>query len=182
VSNWLTAHNGVSFPVLADGSPDYNGMMINPGHNVTACNPAYSSGDHAGAPEFTGRQNVLTGGGSGGGGSNWTGSWSSTPAVTGFVCSGGPISAGDAATIGFWHNKNGQALIDSLNGGSTATNLGNWLATNFPYLYGAHSANNMTNQSNATRRCREQQAGNMASIPPQAARAGRHIMSERMVL
>lgn len=47
------------------------------------------------------------------------------------------VSPGDTATIGFWHNKNGQAVINSFNGGSTATMLGNWLATNFPNLFGA---------------------------------------------
>ena len=57
--------------------------------------------------------------------------------------------SGDTATIGFWHNKNGQALIDSLNGGSTATALGNWLATQFPYLYGPQSSNNLTGATNA---------------------------------
>lgn len=60
----------------------------------------------------------------------------------------GGIARGDAATIGFWHNKNGQALILSLNGGATSKALANWLATNFPYLYGAHSSNNLTNQTN----------------------------------
>jgi len=52
--------------------------------------------------------------------------------------------------MGFWHNKNGQALILSLNGGSSATALANWLATQFPYLYGVHSSNNLTGQSNTT--------------------------------
>jgi hypothetical protein len=61
----------------------------------------------------------------------------------------GGISGGDAATIGFWHNKNGQALILSLNGGSSSKALANWLATEFPYLYGAHSSNNLTNKTNA---------------------------------
>src|SRR6185437_7887525 len=42
---------------------------------------------------------------------------------------------GATATIGFWNNKNGQALINSLNGGPNSTQLGNWLATNFPNLY-----------------------------------------------
>jgi hypothetical protein len=150
ISNWLTQKNGTSFPVLADGTPDYNGMMINPAHNAPLCNPNYNSGDHAGAPEFTGRGAVLTGGGSGGGGSNWTGSWSSTPpAMTGFACSTGTVGKGDTATIGFWHNKNGQTLINSLNGGPTSHNLANWLATQFPYLYGANSPNNITNKTNA---------------------------------
>ncbi len=48
-----------------------------------------------------------------------------------------PVQAGDFATIGFWQNQNGQALIRQLNGGSSATALGNWLATNFPHLFGA---------------------------------------------
>jgi hypothetical protein len=53
------------------------------------------------------------------------------------------------ATIGFWHNKNGQALIKSLNGGSSSTALGNWLATNFPHLYGALAgANNLAGKTN----------------------------------
>jgi hypothetical protein len=47
------------------------------------------------------------------------------------------VQRGDFATIGFWHNKNGQALIISLNGGSSSTSLAKWLATSFPNLYGA---------------------------------------------
>ena len=65
------------------------------------------------------------------------------------VASGGSLSHGDTATIGFWHNKNGQALIDGVNGGSSAKNLASWLATNFPYLYGAKSGNNLTGKTNA---------------------------------
>jgi len=47
-------------------------------------------------------------------------------------------SIGDSvtATIGFWHNKNGQNLIKALNGGETATQLGDWLAATFPEMYG----------------------------------------------
>jgi len=55
-----------------------------------------------------------------------------------------PVSSGDTATIGFWANKNGQALIKSLNGGPTSTALANWLATNFPHLYG-----NLAGKTNA---------------------------------
>ena len=50
-----------------------------------------------------------------------------------------PISHGDTATIGFWHNKNGQALINSLNGGPTATNLATWLTSTFPDLYAGYN-------------------------------------------
>jgi len=59
------------------------------------------------------------------------------------------LAHGDTATIGFWHNKNGQALILSLNGGSTSTALATWLATNYPNLYGASSSNNLTGKTNA---------------------------------
>jgi hypothetical protein len=48
------------------------------------------------------------------------------------------VSAGEFGTIGFWQNPNGQATIDSFNGGSSSTQLGNWLASNFPNLF-AHS-------------------------------------------
>ena len=69
-----------------------------------------------------------------------------TPPTSG----GGTIGTGDTATIGFWQNKNGQALIKSLNGGSSSNALATWLATNFPYLYGANAgANNLTGKTNA---------------------------------
>ncbi len=47
----------------------------------------------------------------------------------------GPIHQGQTAGIGFWNNKNGQALIKALNGG-VGTQLGNWLAATFPHLFG----------------------------------------------
>ena len=62
---------------------------------------------------------------------------------------GSSLISGDTATIGYWQNKNGQALIKSLNGGPTSTALANWLASNFPYLYGPYSANDLTGKSNA---------------------------------
>ncbi len=46
------------------------------------------------------------------------------------------VVEGLTGTIGFWHNKHGQALIDSFNGGPNSTALANWLATTFPNLYG----------------------------------------------
>ena len=52
--------------------------------------------------------------------------------------------------IGFWHGKNGQALINSFNGGSNATALSTWLATSFANLYGAGAGvNNLTGETNA---------------------------------
>ena len=53
-SNWLTQNKGTSFPLLSGGNPDYNGMAIKPTHKTTTCNPAYSSGDHAGAASDAG--------------------------------------------------------------------------------------------------------------------------------
>jgi uncharacterized delta-60 repeat protein len=47
----------------------------------------------------------------------------------------GAVSAGQTAGIGFWQNNKGQNLIQSLNGGSTATQLGHWLAVTFPNIY-----------------------------------------------
>jgi hypothetical protein len=44
---------------------------------------------------------------------------------------GQQLRSGDAATIGFWQNKNGQALITQ--GG---TQLANWLSTNFSNVFG----------------------------------------------
>ena len=60
-----------------------------------------------------------------------------------------PLVKGETATIGFWHNKNGQALINGLNGGPTATNLATWLTTNFPSLYGAGGVNPLPGGTNA---------------------------------
>jgi hypothetical protein len=57
------------------------------------------------------------------------------------------LGHGDTATIGFWNNKNGQGLIL---GASNSPALANWLASNFPCLYGATSANNLTGKPNST--------------------------------
>ncbi len=66
---------------------------------------------------------------------------------------GSSLAAGRTATIGFWHNKNGQNLIKTVNnGGATgqnATQLGNWLADTFPNLYGPTSVNSLAGKTNA---------------------------------
>ena len=63
---------------------------------------------------------------------------------------GSEVTAGQTATIGFWQNKNGQALLESLNGGPNSTQLGNWLATTFPNMYGADAgSNDLTGMTNA---------------------------------
>jgi hypothetical protein len=63
---------------------------------------------------------------------------------------GGAVQPGQTATIGFWHNQNGQALIRALNGGSSSTQLANWLAATLPHTFGVHAgSNNLTGRSNA---------------------------------
>jgi hypothetical protein len=62
----------------------------------------------------------------------------------------GPIRKGQTAGIGFWNNRNGQALIDALNGGPASTQLGSWLAATFPHMFGAESGgNNLAGECNA---------------------------------
>jgi len=61
----------------------------------------------------------------------------------------GAVGTGQTATIGFWQNKNGQNLIKALNGGATATQLGNWLAATFPNMYGPTAgANSLAGKTN----------------------------------
>lgn len=57
-------------------STDYNQLGVKPTHTV-AC--AYNNSDHAGTPELF--KSSVTGGARGGGGSNFTGSWSGTHSV-----------------------------------------------------------------------------------------------------
>jgi hypothetical protein len=60
------------------------------------------------------------------------------------------VVKGLTGTIGFWNNQNGQALIQSFNGGASSTALSTWLAATFPNLYGAGTGNNnLTGLKNA---------------------------------
>jgi len=60
------------------------------------------------------------------------------------------VRCGQAATIAFWQCSRGQSLLKSLNGGSNDTNLGIWLAANFPNLYGASAgAGSLLGRTNA---------------------------------
>ncbi len=102
-ANYLSKDNkGHTFPMTAAG-PDYNAMMVDPGHNVITC-AGYNNGDHAGTPENTTVQVLLTGGGSGGGGSNWTGGWSSTQSL---VCQQTNVTPPGASTLGSGNACNG---------------------------------------------------------------------------
>ncbi len=68
------------------------------------------------------------------------------------------VSSGDTATIGYWQNKNGQALIKSLNGSSSARELSKWLATTYPKLFGAGAGNYSMVNSDGTYKTNSQVA------------------------
>jgi hypothetical protein len=66
------------------------------------------------------------------------------------VPQGGRVQKGQTAGACFWAGCRGQALVKSLNGGPKATQLGNWLASNFPHLFGAAAGtDNLTGKTNA---------------------------------
>ena len=62
----------------------------------------------------------------------------------------GLLGPGMTGAISFWQNSDGQALIKSLNGSSTAKKLGNWLASKLPGLFGsgAGTGNNLSGKTN----------------------------------
>ena len=55
----------------------------------------------------------------------------------------------NTGTLSFWHNGHGQALLLSLNGGSSSKALGNWLAAMFPKMYGSQAKANFAGMTNA---------------------------------
>jgi hypothetical protein len=62
---------------------------------------------------------------------------------------GGSVQQGQTAGIGFWNNKNGQALIKAVNGG-TGTQLGDWLAATLPNMFGSNAgSSDLAGQGNA---------------------------------
>ena len=61
----------------------------------------------------------------------------------------GGLRKGDTATIGYWHNKNGRALIKGFGKTDDGRTLGQWLADTFPNLYGDDSDNNLRYKSNS---------------------------------
>jgi hypothetical protein len=64
--------------VYTTNMTNYNALGVKPTH-TNACGSLYNNSDHAGTPEN--EKQYLTGGAAGGGGSNYTGSWSSTASV-----------------------------------------------------------------------------------------------------
>lgn len=59
------------------------------------------------------------------------------------------IGQAQTATIGYWRNKNGQALICGFGRTDDNKTLGQWMAASFPRLFGSQSQYNLTNLSNA---------------------------------
>jgi hypothetical protein len=60
------------------------------------------------------------------------------------------VVKGLTGDIVFWNGSSGQALINSFNGGSTATSLSAWLAATLPNLHGAGAgSNDLSGMSNA---------------------------------
>jgi hypothetical protein len=59
------------------------------------------------------------------------------------------VQDGLTGGVGFWRNKNGQALINAFNGGPDSMALSNWLVASFPNLYGALCSNDLRGFNNA---------------------------------
>jgi hypothetical protein len=64
---------------------------------------------------------------------------------------GTTVARNQTATVGYWNGSRGQALIRKFDGSSTATELGNWLAANYPRLFGAQAGtgHNLAGRTNA---------------------------------
>jgi streptogramin lyase len=63
---------------------------------------------------------------------------------------GGVVQPGQTASIGFWHNNKGQALIRALNGGSSSTQLADWLATTLLHMYGSQAGSHSLIHANGS--------------------------------
>lgn len=97
------------------------------------CNCGWTSGSNTGQNVFSGIQ--IGGCENVGVGYNFG---EHSQALTGSTgCCGNNCQPTNTASLAFWHNSQGQALICSLNGGPNATALGNWLASMFPNMYGS---------------------------------------------
>lgn len=60
------------------------------------------------------------------------------------------LGFGQTQTAQYWSSSAGQSLIKSFNGGSTRTELANWLASSFPNVYRAQAGtNNLSGKTNA---------------------------------
>jgi uncharacterized delta-60 repeat protein len=139
--------NAVNLSQLTDGDGAYSFLNLRPGsYNLTETQPAGylqgadSVGTAGGSLAATDR--FFTQLGLALNGLNYN--YGERPTA------GSGVQHGQTAGIGFWNNKNGQALIKALNGGSSSSQLANWLAATLPNTFGIHAgANNLTGKSNA---------------------------------
>jgi streptogramin lyase len=138
--------NGVNVPQTTDGSGAYVFLNLRPGsYYLTETQPAgYTQGidtvgTAGGSLSATDQFSVALGAGVNGLNYNFG---EQPPA-------GGGVHHGQTAGIGFWNNKNGQALIKALNS-STGTQLADWLAATLPNTFGKNTgSNNLTGKTNA---------------------------------
>jgi hypothetical protein len=99
----------------ADFSADYNALGVKPVDDNKAS--IFQNSDHAGTPENFKCQNCLPGGATGGGGSNFTGSYSGTASVT-------PGTGGTVPATLVMQNESGTDLIwTAVTPGSAGNNL-----------------------------------------------------------
>jgi hypothetical protein len=78
---------------------------------------------------------------------NYTFAYSSAGKLT--VNRNGTVTNGYAATIGFWQNNNGRAMLLAEGKTAAGNTLANWLAATYPNLFGTNAgANNLTNKTN----------------------------------
>ncbi len=137
-------------PQLTSGGGAYSFLNLLPGtYTLTETQPAgYTQGidtvgTAGGSPVATDQFSVPLGPGVNGLNYNF----GEQPAAT------GPVRKGQTAGIGFWNNKNGQALIKALpvvtNADGSVTSVANWLAATLPDIFGAQSAYNLAGHGNA---------------------------------
>jgi hypothetical protein len=105
-TNGLTMNWQWAAAVFTSFSTNYNALGIKSLDDNNKC--SYKNSDHAGTPENY--KQYVVGGATGGGGSNYTGSLSGTASVA--LCKTGQGHF-TTYTQGFWHNKNGLALLNA---------------------------------------------------------------------
>jgi ELWxxDGT repeat protein len=137
--------NAVSQSQLTDSDGAYVFLNLRPGsYSITESQPAgYAQGlDSAGTAggSLSATDQFFIQLGAGVNGLNYN--FAERPTST------GTVQTGQTAGIGFWNNKNGQALIKKLNGG-TGSQLADWLAATLPNMFGLYAgSNNLTGRSN----------------------------------
>jgi hypothetical protein len=123
----------VSISTTTNSSGDYSFTGLAPGsYTITVTPPngftadAASVGSAGGKVACNSSINTIDLGGCGTTGINYN-----------FSLIGSGTCSTQTQTCSYWCGSNGQSLIHCLNGGSSCTNLGNWLASTCPNLFGS---------------------------------------------